>query len=630
MQETPLTAQQAQLLNQLVNGLSAEQLAWVRGFLAGLNHAVRYAGARAPAAATAGSAAAQLTILYGSQTGHAQEVAEQAKARAAAAGFKVELFAMGDYRASRLKNDKSLLVVVSTQGEGDPPDDARGFHDFLHGDKAPRLNGTRFAVLGLGDSSYEKFCQAGKDFDARLAALGAERLVARVDSDVDYDAPAERWIDDALEAFGRLAADACAPCASSRTGPSPAGHPAQSQGAKPLNITETFTLAALAGGMTSTAVAQHEYGRKHPFDATVLENVTLSGRGSSKEVHHIELSLEGAGLTYEPGDALGVVARNDSALVDALIDALALDPQATTTTQDSTLSLREAFLSAYDITTLSRAFLEKYAALTESTELGALLAAGNETALRDYLHGRDVLDVVRQFPARKVKAAEFVGTLRTLQPRLYSIASSLAATPDAVHITVGAVRYDSHGRARRGVASTYLADLAREGESVAVYIEANRNFKLPQDSHAPIIMIGPGTGVAPFRAFVQERQALDAPGRNWLFFGDRNFRTDFLYQREWQRYVKDGALTKIDLAFSRDTGDKVYVQHRMREQGKTLYAWLQEGAYLYVCGDAGQMARDVNAALVDIVAEHGAVSPDTAAEYVKTLQREKRYQRDVY
>ncbi|VVD71094.1 sulfite reductase [NADPH] flavoprotein alpha-component [Pandoraea morbifera] len=621
MQETPLSSQQAQWLSQLVDGLSTEQLAWVRGFLAGINHSVRQAGAPAATQANTGATAPALTILYGSQTGHAQGVAEQAKARAVAAGFKVDLFAMGDYKASRLKNDKLLLVAVSTQGEGEPPDDARDFYEFLHGEKAPRLAGTRFAVLGLGDSSYEKFCQAGKDFDARLAALGAERLVPRVDSDVDYDAPAERWIEDAVEALSRVSV----PAGTAGTTATTAGN------ASAASLIDTFTLAALGGSATSsTGAAASQYSRKHPFDAGVIENITLSGRGSSKEVHHIELSLEGSDLTYEPGDALGVVVKNDATLVDELIDTLALDPQATTTTQDSTLSLRDAFLGAYDITTLSRAFLEKYAALAESSELKTLLAAGNETALREYLHGRDVLDVVRQFPARQVKAAEFVGTLRTLQPRLYSIASSLVANPEAVHITVGAVRFESHGRARRGVASTYLADVAREGASVPVYIEANRNFKLPADSNAPVIMIGPGTGIAPFRAFVEERQALDAPGRNWLFFGDRNFRTDFLYQREWQRYVKDGALTRIDLAFSRDTEDKVYVQHRMREQGKALYAWLQEGAHLYVCGDAEQMARDVNTALVDIVAEHGGLSPDAAAEYVKALQREKRYQRDVY
>lgn len=609
MQETtPLTAQQALLLSQLVDGLSTEQLYWVKGFLAGISHSIKQAAGGSPAQTQAPAAAApQLTILYGSQTGHAQEIAEHAKTKAVAAGFKVDLFAMGDYKASRLKNDKLLLLAVSTQGEGEPPDDARDFYEFLHGAKAPKLDGTRFAVIGLGDSSYEKFCQAGKDFDARLAALGAERLTPRVDSDVDYDAPSERWIEEAVGALKRIAA----PAASAAAGNSAA---------------EAFSLSLSA----TPAQATSAFSRKHPFDATVLENVTLSGRGSSKEVHHVELSLEGSGLTYEPGDALGVVVKNDETLVDTLIDTLALDPAATTTTQDSSLTLRDAFLRTYDITTLSRAFLEKYAALSEASELKTLLAAGNETALRDYLYGRDVLDVVRQFPAKKVKAAEFVGTLRTLQPRLYSIASSLNANPDAVHITVGAVRYDSHGRRRGGVASTYLADIAREGETVPVYIEANRNFKLPADNNAPVIMVGPGTGIAPFRAFVEERQATDAPGKNWLFFGDRNFRTDFLYQREWQRYVKDGALTKIDLAFSRDTEDKVYVQHRMREQGKELYAWLQEGAHLYVCGDADQMARDVNTALIDIVAEHGGLAQDAAAEYVKTLQREKRYQRDVY
>ncbi|MFK0376467.1 assimilatory sulfite reductase (NADPH) flavoprotein subunit [Pandoraea sp. NPDC090278] len=622
MQETsPLNLQQVQLLSQLVDGLSAEQMAWVRGFLAGINHSVRQTGQPAAVTAAGSASAPQLTILYGSQTGHAQEVAEQAKARATAAGFKVDLFAMGDYKASRLKHDKLLLIAVSTQGEGEPPDDARDFYDFLHSDKAPRLDGTRFAVLGLGDSSYEKFCQTGKDFDTRLAALGAERLIARVDCDVDYDTPAERWIDGAIEALKPLKQVVASQASATSTA---------------ANLMDSLSLAALAGGvggMGAMTTTESHYSRKNPFDAPVLENITLSGRGSSKEVHHLELSLEGSGLTYEPGDALGVVVKNDAPLVDELIDTLALDPQATTTTHDSTLSLRDAFVNAYDITTLSRAFLEKYAALAESTELRTLLSAGNEVALRDYLYGRDVLDVVRQFPARKLKAAEFVGTLRTLQPRLYSIASSLAANPEAVHITVGAVRYDSHGRARRGVASTYLADItdtARTGASVPVYIDANRNFKLPQDAHAPVIMIGPGTGIAPFRAFVEQRQALDAPGKNWLFFGDRNFRTDFLYQREWQRYVKDGALTKIDLAFSRDTEDKVYVQQRLREQGKAVYEWLQEGAYLYVCGDAEHMARDVHAALTDVIAEHGGLSQEAAAEYVKTLQREKRYQRDVY
>ncbi|GAB3626974.1 sulfite reductase [NADPH] flavoprotein, alpha-component [Pandoraea terrae] len=606
MQETtPLTPQQAQLLSQLVDGLTTEQMAWVKGFLAGVSHSVKQAAGAAPAATASAAAAPQLTILYGSQTGHAQEVAEHAKARAVAAGFKVDLFAMGDYKPARLKNDKLLLLAVSTQGEGDPPDDARDFHEFLHGPKAPKLEGTRFAVIGLGDSSYEKFCQAGKDFDARLAALGAERLVARVDSDVDYDGPAERWIDEAVGALKRVAAPASA---------------------TPAGADSAYSLAlATAGAPAVTA-----YSRKNPFEATVIENVKLSGRGSSKEVHHIEFSLEGSGLTYEPGDALGVVVKNDEKLVDELIGTLELDPAATTTTQDSTLTLRDAFLRAYDITTLSRAFLEKYAALTDAAELKSLLATGNEAALREYLYGRDVLDVVRQFPARKVKAAEFVGTLRTLQPRLYSIASSLNANPDAVHITVGAVRYESHGRRRAGVASTFLADLAREGETLPVYIESNRNFKLPSDTNAPVIMVGPGTGIAPFRAFIEERQATDAPGKNWLFFGDRNFRTDFLYQREWQRYVKDGALHNIDLAFSRDTEEKVYVQQRMREKGKELYGWLQEGAHLYVCGDADQMARDVNTALIDIVAEHGGLAADAAAEYVKTLQREKRYQRDVY
>lgn len=612
MQEiTPLSPQQANLLDQLVDGLTVEQLAWVKGFLAGISRSVRQSGVQ-PATAAAPTSAPSVTILYGSQTGHAQEVAELAKQKVQAAGFKADLFAMGDYKQTRLKNDKLLLLAVSTQGEGDAPDDARDFYEFLHGPKAPKLEGSRFAVLGLGDSSYEKFCQAGKDFDARLNALGAQRLLPRVDCDVDYDAPAERWIDDVLSQLRSVA---------------PVGN--AGLGA-PESAEHQLGLALAAAAASQSAPGKAAYTRKHPFEATVLENVTLSGRGSSKEVHHIELSLEGSGLTYEPGDALGIVPQNDAALVDELIATLELDPSATTTTHDGTIALREAFLHAYDITTLSRAFLEKYAALSDAGELKTLLQPGNESALREFLHGRDVLDVVKRFPARKLKATEFVGTLRTMQPRLYSIASSLQANPDSVHVTVGAVRYESHGRSRKGVASTFLADLAQPGQTLPVYIESNRNFKLPADPRAPIIMVGPGTGIAPFRAFIEQRQINDAPGRNWLFFGDRNFRNDFLYQREWQRYVKDGVLSRIDLAFSRDTEEKVYVQHRMAEQGKALYEWLQEGAYLYVCGDAEQMARDVNDTLHEIVQREGGLSAEAAAEYVKQLQRDKRYQRDVY
>lgn len=616
MQEmTPLTPQQANLLNQLVDGLSTEQLYWVKGYLAGVSRMARQSAGQPGTPESAAAPAPHLTILYGSQTGHAQEVAEQAKQKAVAAGFKVDLFAMGDYKPARLKTDKLLLVAVSTQGEGDAPDDARDFYEFLHGAKAPKLAGTRFAVLGLGDSSYEKFCQAGKDFDARLAALGAERLLARVDCDVDYDSLAERWVEDVLGQLRSVAAS---------TGAGTAPTPGSGFGESALNLG-----FAVPGAPLSAAHAP-VYSRKHPFPATVLENITLSGRGSSKEVHHIELSLEGSGLAYEPGDALGIVPQNDVTLVDGLIDTLGLDPNATTTTQDGTIALRDAFLRTYDITTLSRAFLEKYAALTDAAELKALLQPGQEAALRAFIYGRDVIDVVRRFPARQLKPAEFVGTLRTLQPRLYSIASSLHANPDAVHITVGAVRYESHGRARKGVASTFLADLAREGETLPVYIEANRNFKLPADPNTSIIMVGPGTGIAPFRAFVEQRQAADAQGKNWLFFGDRNFRNDFLYQREWQRYHKDGVLDRIDVAFSRDTGDKVYVQHRLLEKSKDVYAWLQEGAHFYVCGDADNMARDVNDALVTIVQREGGLSADAAADYVKQLQREKRYQRDVY
>ena len=589
---SPLTDEQAAEVNRLVTRLSGDQRTWLSGYLAGLQAISGEAGA--PREATAEQHT--LTILYGSETGNAESVAQQAGEQALARGLPARVVDMADYKSRELRDEKLLLVVTATHGEGDPPDPALDFHEFLHGRKAPKLTEARFAVLALGDSSYEHFCQTGRDLDARFEALGAQRLVERVDCDVDFDEAAGQWIQHALDAAGEHVVEA------------PAALPAAS--AEPAGAS---------------------YDRHNPFQAEVLENQILNGRGSEKATHHIELSLEGSGIDYQPGDILCLMPRNREEIAAELLEALSLDPQQTVASHAGERPLAEALRDDYEITTLTPAFIEAYAELAEAEALHALLAEGKRGDLMAYLHGRHIIDVINEHPlSGGLDAEALLGMMRRLQPREYSIASSHLANPGEVHVTVAAVRYESHGRQRHGVASTFLAEQAEPGETVPVYVRRNKHFRLPENPDTPVVMIGPGTGVAPFRAFLEEREVSGAGGANWLFFGNPHFRSDFLYQTEWQRWLKDGLLTRMDVAFSRDGPEKVYVQDRLRERGAELYRWLEDGAHVYVCGDAERMAPDVHAALTEIVAEHGGHSFEQAGEYLKQLTRDKRYQRDVY
>ncbi|CAL1241790.1 assimilatory sulfite reductase (NADPH) flavoprotein subunit [Candidatus Methylocalor cossyra] len=584
----PLTPPQAELLARLVRELSPTQLAWVSGYLAGL--------IEGRPSASAPAAAPELTVLFASQTGNAEKLARRLHGRLQERGLAARIEGMDSYKPARLKQDRYLLIVASTYGDGEPPDHAREFYDFLHSPRAPRLEGLRYAVLALGDTSYEWFCKTGRDFDQRLEALGATRLFPRADCDLDYEDRAEAWIEGVL---GALPATA------------------------PSRVECTTT-----PGVPS---APPSYSRKRPFPAPILDNIPLTGRGSTKEVRHIELSLAGSGLQYQPGDALGVVPRNWRARVEELIACLDLAPDARVPDgEGGTITLEDALLNHYEITTLTRPFLEGYAELAGSRELAELLREDQRDRLRAFLQGREIIDLVQAYPVPGLSAERFVGLLRKLPPRLYSIASSLKAHPDEAHLTVAVVRYQSHGRQRQGVASVFLAEGVADGEPVPVYVHENPNFRLPEDPDAPVIMIGPGTGVAPFRAFLAEREATGAGGRNWLFFGDRHFRTDFLYQREWLEYRKKGLLHRIDVAFSRDDEAKTYVQHRMLEQSRELYAWLEQGAYCYVCGDAERMAPDVHQALIAVVAKEGGFDHQRAEAYVAELKAAKRYQRDVY
>lgn len=603
LQETPLNDGQLQKLESLVRELNDPQLHWLQGYLAGYA-AARQSGGE-PQKPASGGGARSLTILYGSQTGNAETLAETLSERARAKGLEVHCYDMDEYPVRQLKKERQLALITSTHGEGDPPDNALELHEFLHGRKAPKLKDTRYAVLALGDSSYEHYCQTGKDFDQRLKALGATPLLGRVDCDVDYDQPSEQWMNQLLEQLAQSADQS----AESVGGTSAPGipHAADQHAEKPQTV---------------------QYDRKNPYPAELLEQVCLNGRGSSKQVNHLEFSLEESGLSYQPGDSLGVVVENDERLVEQLLTKLQLSGSETVILGEEQVSLSHALKHRFELTRLTRPTVNRWAKLSNSSELAQRVA--NRRELIGWLHGRDLLDLIEQYPVTGLEAQTLVEQLRKLPPRLYSIASSQAAVEDEVHLTVAAVRYKLRGRDREGVASTWLSDRLAEDGSASVFIDGNKNFKLPQDTDAPIIMVGPGTGIAPFRAFMQEREAKGHQGKNWLFFGDRNFETDFLYQREWLQWRKQGLLNRIDVAFSRDTDRKIYVQHRIREAAPEVWAWLQDGAYFYVCGDANAMAPDVNEALLDVVMEQGKKTREQAQAYVRELTKSKRYQRDVY
>lgn len=596
---SPFSQEQADLLNQLLPTLTDQQKIWLTGYLSAQ---AALAGSEAVIEAPSAAASAQpvkkdVTVLYGSQTGNSEGLAKKTAQHLEEKGFQVTLSSMSDFKPNNLKKINNLLIIVSTHGEGDPPDNALSFHEYIHGRRAPKLDHLSFSVLSLGDSSYEFFCQTGKEFDERLKELGGTRLFDRVDCDLDYDEPFSEWLQGVTSS---------------------------------LSEGEAVSSPQEAAGAASQTVS--EYSRTNPFYAEVLENINLNGRGSNKETRHLELSLEGSGLVYEPGDSLGIYPTNDPALVDELIKTCGWNPEEVVTVHKNgdTLPLKEALTSHFEITVLTKPLLQKLASLTKSEALHDLLEEGNGEKLKEYIEGRDLLDAARDFGPFEGTAADFTSILRKIPARLYSIASSLKANEDEVHLTIGAVRYDAHGRERQGVCSILCAERLQPGDTIPVYIQHNQNFKLPQDPDAPIIMVGPGTGIAPFRSFMQEREEIGANGKSWLFFGDQHFVTDFLYQTEWQKWLKDGVLTKMDVAFSRDSEEKVYVQHQMKKHSKELFEWLEQGAYVYICGDEKHMAHDVHNTLLSIIQEEGAMSKEKAESYLANLQQQKRYQRDVY
>lgn len=587
---SPLSELQLTQLQQAMAGLDPMQTAWVSGYLAGVS--------QTPINTQATVASGQsLTILYGTQTGNCKGVAEQLGLAAETKGIAHRVISMADYKVKNIKSETHLIIVASTNGEGEAPDDAIDLHEFLATKKAPKLESLKFAVLGLGDSSYEFFCQTGKDFEQRISALGANTIVERLDADVDYDQVTPDWIENAL-----------------------------------VEVEKTLEKGGVASAPVASAagtVSANRYDKQNPFAASLLTSQRITGDKSAKDVRHIEIDLEGSDLTYTAGDALGVWFKNDEALVAKIITKLNLDASVEVTVDDKTISLTDALIEFYELTGTHPAFVEGYATLTNNSELLALTEDKN--ALRDFANNHQIIDVLSETGNDAVNTENFLALLRRISPRLYSIASSQTEVEEEVHLTIGSVLFENEqGEKRSGGASGFLNHRLAEGEEIKVFIEDNHNFRLPADPDTAIIMVGPGTGIAPFRSFMQEREASDATGKNWLLFGDQTFNEDFLYQVEWQSHLKSGRLTKLDLAFSRDQTEKIYVQDRLKENSTEVYQWLQDGAHFYVCGDANRMAKDVHTTLIEIISEQAGKSLEDAEQELNELRKAKRYQRDVY
>ncbi len=594
-----LSETQQDQLDNLIGSLQQEQLAFVEGYISGFNRAKQNgfpkAGAPSidPSALRLVSSNPSLTILYGTHTGRSETVARKLSQKAVAAGISTVVTNMADYNTKSLKNEKNIAVIVSTHGEGDPPVQAEDFWEFIRGKRAPKLEGVQTAVLALGDKSYEKYCQTGIDIDEAFQKLGAHALLPIVKCDVDFEEEAESWTSHLVEELVKAGLNT----------------------EQPVNI------------QPEEAIEESQYSKTNPYYATVLEKIKLSGQGSEKEIYHIELSLEDSGLHYQPGDSIGIYSDNPPVLVNHILERVGFAPSETVTIKAGEVSIEKALRNHVEITVLNRDVLTQYAELIQSEDLKALVA--DRKQLSEYLYGHDLLDVITTYPGT-FTAQQLVDILRTLPPRMYSISSSEDYVPEEVHITVAAVRYEKYDRERHGAASTFLSDRIKIDEQIPVFIDKNPMFKLPEDPNVPVIMVGPGTGVAPFRAFLQQREADNLSGKTWLFFGEQRFFTDFSYQTDWQKWLKKGTLEKLSVAFSRDQDEKIYVQHRIYENKKEVYQWLEKGAYFYICGDMKHMAKDVESTLIRIVSEEGNMTETDAKKFIRDLHKQKRYQLDVY
>ena len=588
---TPLTPEQSDTFRQLTSSLNEVQLAWMSGYLAALtaqngnlipvpvnNESIKIKGL------------SPITILYGSRTGNGEGLAKKAQKLAVEFGLTAILKNMDDYKPKDLQSEKNLIVIVSTHGEGEPPFAAKELHEFIYGKRASGLENVTYAVLGLGDSSYFQFCKTGKDFDLQLENLGAKRLANMTGCDVDFQETADQWLRSTLSAFSGL------------------------EGNK-ATVTTSENV--------ETSVSQN-YSKKNPYQAELLEKINLHGRGSERQTLHIELDAD---LPFEPGDSAGIMPVNTSELVNEVLAITGLIPEDEVEVKNSKTTLFDALKKEFELSKITIDVVKRHLEFAPNEQLTAIYQSPEK--LQNYLYGRDIADFFSDYPVL-LSAQDLVKILRPLQPRLYSIASSPRANPGELHLAVGVVEYENKGRNRRGTCSNYLSDFDGNENKIPVFIEKNPNFRLPKNDETPIIMVGAGTGIAPYRAFVQHREQVENRGKSWLVFGNRNFETEFLYQTDWQKFLKSGALSKMDVAFSRDTDKHVYVQHKLQENAAEIYRWLEDGAHFYICGDMNKMATDVQNTLVSIVENQGAMSNDSALDYVNKMQKEKRLQLDVY
>ncbi len=588
--EYKLNQEQLSQLNRLTQNLSADQLVWVNGYLSEIinkkNEALTLPVIAAPLSSES------ITILFGTHTGHSKEIALDLYDSILALGIRAKIQGIDAYKKEELKKEKYLFLIVSTHGEGEAPMQAEEFYEYVHDTKAPKLPDTKYAVLALGNKTYKKYCQTGIDFYKRFSELGAKAIIPVQTSDVAYEEVAEQWMARVLGELKNL-----------------------------------FLNASKSALVASTASPKKKFNRANPYYAEVLEKVRITTSDSEKEIYHVEISLADSGIQYKAGDSIGILPNNPIDLVDLLIDRLEDDPERIVGLGEKEVSLFRALQNKLEITVLNREVLEKYNAIVRNKELELLL--NNEELLENYLHGADAYDLLEDYKG-EITSDQFLSTLRVLYARLYSIASGPRSNPEEVHITIASVRYHRKKRDRNGACSSYITDEINAGDHLPIYIDKNETFRLPDDESKPLIMVGAGTGVAPYRSFLQEREQNHTKGKSWLFFGNQRLKSDFLYQQEWQRFMKKGTLQKLDLAFSRDQEEKTYVQHRLKENGKEVFQWLENGAHFYICGDKKHMAKDVQTSLLEIIQNEGGITLEKAEEYIKNLKKEKRLRLDVY
>ncbi len=591
---------QIDLLSKLLPTLKKEQFIWLSGYISGILDATEdnkkhiFEQNKNPEIDySSENICPEITILFGTRSGNAEEVAEWAESKARSMGIETHLIDLMDYNPKDIKKEKNVLIVVSTDGEGEPTVSSEDFYNYLHSTKIQRLDGLNFAVIGLGDITYQYFCKVGKDIYKRLKELGGKPFARRLDCDIDYENPSKDWLDQNLTVFTN-------------------------------RNNKNF---AIASEQEATLPLIADFNKEKPYQAIVQDKILLNGRGSSKETYHYEFSIEKSGLQYSPGDALGVLGVNNQDLVEKVMLKANLNETDKLFIGNKEKTVREALTNHYEISRVTPPLLKAYASIAKSSTLDAIV--NNQNSFENYLWGRDLIDLFDEYPVDLDKDQLF-NLLTKLHPRLYSIASSFNANPDEVHITVATVKYNNKDRLRKGVCSSYLSEFIDDGSEVPVYIDENKSFRLPLDPLTPILMIGAGTGIAPYRAFLQERDLASKSGKSWLFYGDRNFTTDFLYQSELLKFKKKGILTNIDVAFSRDQNEKIYVQHKLLENKKKVFKWLEEGAHVYVCGDKRSMAKDVKETIIEIIKKAGNYKSDKAEDYLKQMRKQNRFQEDVY